>query len=232
MRLSFSKSLGGGFRIYSSQSFGAKKMTQAQIAAAKKEQFLKNVAQVSQFCLGDFLQRCGYNVKTITYASSCDFGLNSSDFFKRSENNALFDRLIEIQKEIGLEIQKINFSGALSSKRRERLTDLAFEIDEILSKAHAETNPDETILQIIAQNRQKNYEDIKSECNKAVVSPLKKIIFGIAFGISGFLAFAGVMMLASNRASLLEFIAVFILFFMPLVATFILYKKQTEKPKI
>lgn len=55
MRLSFSKSLGGGFRIYSSQSFGAKKMTQAQIAAAKKEQFLKNVAQVSQFCLGDFL---------------------------------------------------------------------------------------------------------------------------------------------------------------------------------
>ena len=133
---------------------------------------------------------------------------------------------------MGTEIQKINFSGALSAKRRERLTDLAFEIDEILCKACAETNPDETILQIIAQNRQKNYEDIKSECNKAVISPLKKIIFGIAFGISGFLAFAGVMMLASNRASLLEFIAVFILFFMPLVATFILYKKQTAKPKI
>ena len=54
MRLSFSKSLGGSFRIYSSQSFGAKKMTQAKIAAAKKEQFLKNVAQVSQFYLGDF----------------------------------------------------------------------------------------------------------------------------------------------------------------------------------
>lgn len=232
MRLSFSKSLGGGFRIYSSQSFGAKKMTQAQIAAAKKEQFLKNVAQVSQFCLGDFLQRCGYDVKTITYASSCDFGLNSSDFFKISENSASFDRLVEIQKEIGTEIQKINFSGALSAKRRERLTDLAFEIDEILSKAHAETNPNETILQTIAQNRQKNYEDIKSECNKAVISPLKKIIFGIAFGISGFLAFAGVMMLASNHASLLEFIVVFILFFMPLVATFILYKKQTAKPKI
>lgn len=45
-------------------------MTQAQIAAAKKEQFLKNVAQVSQFCLGDFLQRCGYDVKTVTYVSS------------------------------------------------------------------------------------------------------------------------------------------------------------------
>ena len=232
MRLSFSKSLGGGFRIYSSQSFGAKKMTQAQIAAAKKEQFLKNVAQVSQFCLGDFLQRCGYNVKTITYVTSSDFGLNSSDFFKRSENNALFDRLIWIQKEIGLEIQKINFSGALSAKRRERLTDLVFEIDEILSKAHTETNPNEAILQIIAQKRQKSYEDIKDEWNKAVMSPFKKIIFGIAFGISGFLAFAGVMMLASSRASLLEFIAVFVLFFMPLVATFILYKKQTAKPKI
>lgn len=232
MRLSFSKSLGGGFRIYSSQSFEAKKMTQAQITAAKKEQFLKNVAQVSQFCLGDFLQRCGYNVKTITYVASSDFGLNSSDFFKRSENNALFDRLIEIQKEIGLEIQKINFSGALSAKRRERLTDLVFEIDEILSKAHAETNPDENILQIIAQNRQKSYEDIKAEWNKAVMSPLKKIIFGIAFGIGGFLAFIGAIMLASNHASLLEFIAVFILFFMPLIITFVFYKKQTTKAKI
>ncbi|MFC2750524.1 MAG: hypothetical protein ACFN38_05335 [Campylobacter sp.] len=215
-----------------SQSFGAKKMTQTQIAVAKKEQFLKNVAQVSQFCLGDFLQRCGYNVKTITYVTSSDFGLNSSDFFKISENSASFDRLIEIQKEIGTEIQKINFSGALSAKRRERLTDLVFEIDEILSKAHAEMNPDETILQIIAQNRQKSYEDIKDEWNKAVMSPLKKIIFGIAFGIGGFLAFTGAMALVSNRASLLEFIAVFILFFMPLVATFILYKKQTAKPKI
>ena len=207
MRLSFSKSLGGGFRIYSSQSFGAKKMMQAQIAAAKKEQFLKNVAQVSQFCLGDFLQRCGYNVKTITYASSCDFGLNSSDFFKRSENNALFDRLIEIQKEIGLEIQKINFSGALSSKRRERLTDLAFEIDEILSKAHAETNPNEAILQIIAEKRQKSYEDIKDEWNKTVMSPLKKTVFGVAFVITGFLAFTGVLALVLNRGiSFLRFL--------------------------
>ena len=45
------------------------------------------------------------------------------------------------------------------------------------------------------------------------MSPLKKIIFGIAFGIggflalplSGFLAFAGVLALASNHASRLEF---------------------------
>ena len=207
-------------------------MTQAQIAAAKKEQFLKNVAQVSLFCLGDFLQRCGYDVKTVTYVSSCDFGLNGSDFFKISENSASFDRLVEIQKEIGTEIQKINFSGALSAKRRERLTNLAFEISDILSKACAETNPNEAILQTTAQKRKKSYEDIKSECNKAVMSPFKKIIFGIAFGISGFLAFAGAMALASNRASLSEFIAVFILFFMPLVATFILYKKQTAKPKI
>ena len=103
--------------------------------------------------LGRFLQRCGY-------VASSDFELNGPDFFKRSENNALFDRLIEIQKEIGLEIQKINFSGALSAKRRERLTDLVFEIDEILSKAHAETNPDET-SQTIAENRRKSYEDIK-----------------------------------------------------------------------
>ena len=233
MRLSFSKSLGGGFRIYSSQSFGAKKMTQAQIAAAKKEQFLKNVAQVSQFCLGDFLQRCGYDVKTITYVTSSDFGLNSSDFFKRSENNALFDRLIEIQKEIGLEIQKINFSGALFAKRRERLTDLVFEIDEILSKAHAETNPDETILQIIAQNRQKNYEDIKDEWNKAVMSPLKKTVFSVAFVITGFLAFTGVLALVLNRdISFFEIFIVLVLLFLPLVVTFILYKKQTAKPKI
>lgn len=232
MRLSFSKSLGGGFRIYSSQSFGAKKMTQTQIAVAKKEQFLKNVAQVSQFCLGDFLQRCGYNVKTITYVTSSDFGLNSSDFFKRSENNALFDRLIEIQKEIGLEIQKINFSGALSAKRRERLTDLVFKIDEILSKAHAETNPNEAILQIIAQKRQKSYEDIKDEWNKAVMSPLKKTVFGVAFVITGFLAFTGVLALVLNRdISFFEIFIVLVLLFLPLVVTFILYKKQTAKPK-
>ena len=82
---------------------------------------------------------------------------------------------------------------------------MAFEIDDILSKAYAETNPDESILKIIAQNRQKSYEDIKAEWNKAVMSPLKKIIFGIAFGLSGFLAFACAMALASNHASRLEF---------------------------
>ena len=69
------------------------------------------------------------------------------------------------------------------------MTDLVFEIDDILSKAYAETNPDESILKIIAQNRQKSYEDIKAEWNKAVMSPLKKIIFGIAFGLSGFFGF-------------------------------------------
>ena len=37
------------------------------------------------------------------------------------------------------------------------------------------------------------------------MSPLKKIIFGIAFGLSGFLAFAGAIALASNHASRLEF---------------------------
>lgn len=144
----------------------------------------------------------------------------------------LFDRLIEIQNEINITIQKINFSGALAAKRRERLTDLVFEIDDILSKAYAETNPDESILKIIAQNRQKSYEDIKAEWNKAVMSPLKKIIFGIAFGLSGFLAFAGVLALASNHTSLFEIIVVFVVFFLLLAVTFIFYKKQTAKPKI
>lgn len=53
----------------------------------------------------------------------------------------LFDRLIEIQNEINITIQKINFSGALAAKRRERLTDLVFEIDDILGGAYAQTNP-------------------------------------------------------------------------------------------
>jgi len=39
MRLSFSKSLGSGFKIYLSERVGPKKLTQAQVAAAKKEQF-------------------------------------------------------------------------------------------------------------------------------------------------------------------------------------------------
>lgn len=81
------------------------------------------------------------------------------------------------------------------------------------------------------KNAKKSYEDIKSERNKAVMSPFKKIIFGIAFGTSGFLAFSGAMTLASNRASLLEFIMVFILFFMPLVVTFILYKSKRQNLK-
>ena len=88
-----------------------------------------------------FLQRCGYGIKTIIYVASSDFGLNSSDFFKKNENNMLFDRLIEIQNEINITIQKINFSGALSAKRRERLTDSVFEIDDILGEAYAQTNP-------------------------------------------------------------------------------------------
>ena len=129
--------------------------------------------------LGRFLQRCGY-------VASSDFELNGPDFFKRSENSALFDRLIEIQKEIGIDIQKTNFSGRLSAKTRERLIDSVFEIDDILGEAYAQTNP-------------------MKHLNKAVMSPLKKIIFGIAFGLSGFLAFAGAIALASNHASRLEF---------------------------
>ena len=78
-----------------------------------------------------------------------------------------------------------------------------FEIDDILSKAYAETNPDESILKIIAQNRQKSYEDIKAEWNKAVMSPLKKLFS--ALRLSGFLAFAGAIALTSNHASRLEF---------------------------
>ena len=64
------------------------------------------------------------------------------------------------------------------------------------------------------------------------MSPLKKIIFGIAFGLSGFLAFAGVLALASNHTSLFEIIVVFVVFFLLLAVTFIFYKKQTAKPKI
>ena len=84
--------------------------------------------------LGRFLQRCGY-------VASSDFELNGLDFFKRSENSALFDRLIEIQKEIGIDIQKTNFSGRLSAQTRERLIDSVFEIDDILGGAYAQTNP-------------------------------------------------------------------------------------------
>ena len=84
--------------------------------------------------LGRFLQRCGC-------VASSDFELNGPDFFKRSENKALFDRLIEIQKEIGIDIQKTNFSGRLSAKTRERLIDSVFEIDDILGGAYAQTNP-------------------------------------------------------------------------------------------
>ncbi|RRD55488.1 hypothetical protein [Campylobacter rectus] len=53
----------------------------------------------------------------------------------------MFDRLIEIQKEIGIDIQKTNFSGRLSAKTRERLIDSVFEIDDILGGAYAQTNP-------------------------------------------------------------------------------------------
>ena len=43
------------------------------------------------------------------------------------------------------------------------------------------------------------------------MSPLKKLFS--ALRLSGFLAFAGAIALASNHASLLEFIAVFVLSF-------------------
>lgn len=133
-----------------------------------------------------FFERCGYDVKTVTYVSSCDFGLNSSDFFKISENSASFDRLLEIQKEIGAEIQKINFSGALSAKRRERLTDLVFEIDEILSKAHTETNPNEAILQTIAQKRQKAMRILKTNGIRPLCRRLKKPFLALPLWLLAF----------------------------------------------
>ena len=62
------------------------------------------------------------------------------------------------------------------------------------------------------------------------MSPLKKLFS--ALPLSGFLAFACAIALASNHTSLFEFIVVFVVFFLPLAVTFIFYKKQTAKPKI
>ena len=65
------------------------------------------------------------------------------------------------------------------------------------------------------------------------MSPFKKIIFGVAFVVTGFLAFAGVLAFVLNRdISFFEIVIVFVLLFLPLVITLILYKKQTAKPKI
>ena len=90
MRLSFSKSLGSGFGIYLSRSLGAKKDDAGAGGRSEKGAVLKSIAQ-ALILLGRFLQRCGY-------VASSDFELNGPDFFKRSENSALFDRLIDMQK--------------------------------------------------------------------------------------------------------------------------------------
>ncbi|EEF12743.1 hypothetical protein CAMRE0001_1118 [Campylobacter rectus RM3267] len=53
-----------------------------------------------------FLQRCGY-------VASSDFELNGPDFFKRSENSALFDRLIDMQKNRHRHSKDKFFGGAI-----------------------------------------------------------------------------------------------------------------------
>ena len=51
--------------------------------------------------------------------------------------------------------------------------------------------------------------------------------------VTGFLAFTGVLAFVLNRdISFFEIVIVFVLLFLPLVITLILYKKQTAKPKI
>lgn len=225
MFVGFSQSLGKGLRIHIGTRIGSKKLTQAELAKQEKKEFLKRVSEISELSLGSFLQDCGYNDKTIIYITKNGSLLDSSEFFTIEANNTLFNELASIQQDIKTLVDKANFSGVLSSSTREKLTDKIFDIFSLVSKAQKEPDPNNRILNIINEKQLKNRANSTKNISNSELPTSKKVVFGVLFGTIALLALIGTLIFSDKGKDISIIIFMCIVFFSPLLARTIFYKK-------
>jgi hypothetical protein len=134
MFLGFSKSLGGGFRVGVGTRIGGGRRqakrgpTKAETAKLEKAQFIKKVANDSNRLLQEFLVN---NNIDPSYAKRTN--LDIDELFKNTENDLNYKKFAKSIIEIKETVNKLNYGGNLTEKRKETLVDLIFELQEIVN---------------------------------------------------------------------------------------------------
>ena len=148
--------------------------TQAELAAEEKEQFLEKVSRICDTCWLPFLEECGYTKQTIIYAFNN--GGELFDFVADEENQAIFLSLFDLKKELETLLNKVKFSNVLTAKRREEMTNIVFEIYNLVNTAK-KLYTDDCILKIIAERKNKPYDVVLKEKNKYKITRKKMSFF-------------------------------------------------------
>ena len=207
--------------------------TQAELAAEDKEQFLEKISRICDTCWLPFLEECGYTKQTIFYAFNN--GIELFDFVADEENQTIFSSLFDLKKELETLLNKVKFSNVLTAKRREEMTDVVFEIYDLINTAKR-IYSDESVLKIIAERKNKPYDVVLKEKEKTKTSVKKKISIGkkifyaFAFLFSGLLSLASIASyneVASGKTNNSTTGVVFVLLMStPLIVTILFYRKQ------
>ena len=232
MSVRISKSI-MGLRFSTSLSQNEKRPTQAELAAAEKEQFLEKISDVCNNSWLLFLEECGYTKQTIVYA--LNNGGEIVDFVADEENQTIFLSLFDLKKELETLLNKVRFSNVLTAKRREEMTNIVFEIYNLVNTAK-KLYTDDYILKIIAERKNKPYDVVLKEKNKTKLytekklSIGKKIFYAFAFLFSGLLSLASIASyseIASGKTNNSTAGVVFVLLMStPLIVTILFYRKQ------
>ena len=177
MALRISKSIMGirfSTNLLSDTGTKERRPTQAELAAEDKEQFLEKISRICDTCWLPFLEECGYSKQTIFYA--LDNELEFFDFIADEENRVIFSSLFNLKKELEALLNKVKFSNVLTAKRREKMTDVVFEIYDLINTVKR-IYSDESVLKIIAERKNKPYDVVLKEKNKYKITRKKMSFF-------------------------------------------------------
>ena len=136
MRIGFSKSLGGGFRVGVGTRIGGRSCrrrsgpTQSQIVKLEKAQFIKNIADESNQSLQEYL--VNNNIEPV-YAKRKKLDLD--DLLGKGHSASKYQKFKASISEVNEIISKVNYGGNLTASRKDRLVDLVFELREIVGES-------------------------------------------------------------------------------------------------
>lgn len=148
-----------------------------------------------------------------------------------------FLSLFDLKKELETLLNKVKFSNVLTAKRREEMTNIVFEIYNLVNTAK-KLYTDDYILKIIAEQKNKPYDVVLKEKSKTKLYttpklPLgKKIFYFFAFLMSGIFCLAGAIAYIENIDSPNNEngIGLFFVIFMslPLISAILSYRKAKK----
>ncbi|MDU6827783.1 hypothetical protein [Campylobacter sp.] len=240
MSFRISKSFGG---VRFSSNFGSRERrpTQAELAAESKEQFLNSLENIYANSSFEFWQKIGYTQKGIVYI--IDYTQNNTISFTdiiEEGNIDCANALFDLRKKLREQIDKVNFSGVLSSKKRETLTDIVFAIYDCISNSKPQEETENRVLKLIAEKTGRAFEDVIKSKNKVKFTYQEltlgqKIKYFIFFSFSALWFCAGInsalkmMKEPDKNITSIDFIIFFILSALPLFITYKFYKKAKKR---